>query len=277
MDFDVLTLDELRAAWSEGDRDAVRNEPVGGLDLGASLEAACWAATEQDASPIVNGWSQRCPDLRQALRGIGGRSCVKPEDHSAPLFELRRCPSRLELQSASDDGVEWRYFCDRFRRSLVEHVHLSSRTARALSAALHEMVDNVVEHAGLGNEPLGLVAYRLEEEGFRFAVADLGRGVLASLRENPSNAHITRDGEGLTAAVTAGASRRPGGRGTGFADLLRALADLDGLLFFRSGGARLRLDGRGRGDRVLAPSNTARMLGFQLSVCARPGKSSWSA
>ena len=48
--------------------------------------------------------------------------------------------------------------------------------------------------------------------------------------------------------------------------LTEALADMEGRLSFRSGAARLRLDGRGRGSRAIVQSNCPHMLGFQLWV-----------
>jgi len=152
---------------------------------------------------------------------------------------------------------------------------MSSGKARGLVAALHEMVDNVLEHAGLGDEPRGLVAYAVTEADLCFAVADLGRGVVASLRENPANHGITTDADALRAAITSGASRRSGAAGTGFSDLIRALADLEGQLSFRSGASRLMLDGRGNASRVATLSNSPPMPGFQLSVYAQPRKSAW--
>src|SRR5580704_6355399 len=61
--------------------------------------------------------------------------------------------SRSELADPKV-GVEWRYFLDRFRLSLVETLGLASARASGVAAGLHEMVDNVVEHAGLGDVPV---------------------------------------------------------------------------------------------------------------------------
>jgi hypothetical protein len=140
------------------------------------------------------------------------------------------------------------------------------------------MADNVVEHSILGDAPRGIVAYEVAPEFFGFAVADVGQGVLASLRSNPAHLDIGTDADALLAAVTGGASRRVGEpSGRGFADLLRALADLNAVVSCRSGAARLTLDGRGAGNRKASPRNSPRMKGFQLSVRAQPSKAVWSA
>lgn len=135
------------------------------------------------------------------------------------------------------------YFLDRFRRSLVNHLKLPASRARGLSAALHEMVDNVIDHAGLGDAPVGVVAYEVTNDRLGFAVADVGRGVLASLWENGAHGSLASDSEALLAAVNKGASRRPGPAGRGVPRLLAAdqydgaCAELRAGLFLRAAGA----------------------------------------
>jgi hypothetical protein len=276
VELDVTGVDDVREAWRAGEREELRRASLSSITLGASLEAACWAASgDDDVRSFVERWAQVFPMIRSAVVGLTtARRLPRPGDHDAPASELRRCPSRSELVNAQV-GVEWRYFLDRFRRSLSTKLSLPTPRARGLAAALQEMVDNVVQHAALGDAPVGVVGYEVSDQHFAFAVADLGRGVLASLHENPIHSALTTDGDALLWAVTRGASRRPGVNGTGFSDLLRALADMEGHLSFRSGAARLRLDGRGVGNRVVTPSNSPKMRGFQLSVSCRPAKSAW--
>jgi hypothetical protein len=277
MELDVVGLDDAREAWRTGHQDEVRDVALSSITLGATVEAACWGATGDPGSrAVLEQWAALSPTVRIALLALTTSDDLpRPGEHDAPTRELRRCPSRAELVDA-DVGTEWRYFLDRFRRSLTtRHGRLATARARGLSAALHEMVDNVVEHAGLGDAPVGVVAYDVSDQHFGFAVADLGRGVLRSLRENSAHAGLLTDADALLSAVTRGASRRPGVDGKGFSDLLRALADLEGTLSFRSGSARLRLDGRGSGSRVVSRSNSPVMNGFQLSIVAEPAKSAW--
>ncbi len=276
MDLDATALDDVRDAWRAGRQGDVRASTVTSINLGACFEAACWAASsDAEVGRLVDDWASGFPPLRLAHRALTTNDMLpRADDHEAPPSELRRCPSRGELVDAGV-GVEWNYFLDRFRRSLLTKLGVSTKRAWALSAALKEMVDNVVEHAGLGDAPTGIVAYEVSTERFSFAVADLGRGALASLRENPAHATLKSDADSLKSAVTGGASRRPGPGGKGFADLLRALADLQGVLTFRSGSARLRLDGRGTGPRRATTANSPQLLGFQLYVDAQPKKSAW--
>lgn len=246
------------------------------MTLGACVEAACWAAaSDDDLRALLQCWAARFPNLRMALSALTtGVDLPRPNDHDAPDVELARCPTRAELVD-HQVGLEWRYFLDRFRRSLTTKLGLPAPRGRGLAAALNEMVDNVVEHAGLGDSPAGVVAYEVSDEHFGLAVGDLGRGVLASLRENAAHAGLSTDAEALLSAVTHGASRRVGIQGKGFSDLVRALADLEGTLSFRSGSARLGIDGRGTGNRAVVSTNSPTLKGFQLSVVARPKRSAW--
>jgi hypothetical protein len=112
-------------------------------------------------------------------------------------------------------------------------------------------------------------SYSVGRRTMTFAVADLGRGVLASLRTNPAWAALTSSREALVRAIRDRASRRTSvPKGGGFDQVHRALADLNGVLRFRSGDAALILDGRGR-DRQITASDSPAMAGFQISVtCA---------
>lgn len=277
MELDVRGVDAARDAWRAGRHAALEGASFSTLTLGASLEAACWAAETNDPGvlSLVRRWSAASPTFELGYAVLTtGQAPPRPREHDAPASELARCPSRSELVDISV-GVEWQYFLDRFRRSLVDRLGLTPRRAMGVAGALGEMVDNVVQHAGLGDTPRGIVGYEVSEAALSFAVADLGRGVLSSLRDNPVHRHISEDAAALVSAVTTGASSRPGVAGMGFADLIRALADLDGHLTFRSGSARLILDGRGGGARRHKLSNSPEMIGFQLSVTAQPHKSAW--
>ncbi|MFN7141855.1 MAG: hypothetical protein ACK4UN_21250, partial [Limisphaerales bacterium] len=69
----------------------------------------------------------------------------------------------------------------RFVKAAKEHGF--GAKADALAGALFEMSDNVVQHGAEGGAlpPKGVIGYHVEEGRLTFAVADVGRGVLASL------------------------------------------------------------------------------------------------
>ena len=120
---------------------------------------------------------------------------------------------------------------------------LAKNLAAGLMGALGELQDNVFEHSG--RPVTGVVAYGAGNGAFEFVVADAGRGVLASLRENPEFAHLAEFGAALRVAASDGASRyaRSTGHGYGIGQLFRALAHHTAGLRFRSGDHALRLWG----------------------------------
>jgi hypothetical protein len=143
-----------------------------------------------------------------------------------------------------------------------------------LMGALGELQDNVFEHSGRPES--GVVVYAANNGAFEFVVADGGRGVLASLRENPEFSLLPDSGAALRVAVSDGASRhaRSTGHGYGIGQLFRALAHDAAELRFRSGDHALRLWGD-------APSLTGQVElaqkawldGLTITVRCAPGAS----
>ena len=139
--------------------------------------------------------------------------------------------------------------------------------AQGLVGAIIELQMNVYNHSGSAES--GLIAYGVRPGSLEFVVADAGRGVLASLRENPEFSGLTDHGEALRVAMSDGASRfgRTTGRGYGISQLFRALARDYGELRFSSGDHTLTLWGDGpslTGQFKIA--HKAHLAGFCVSV-----------
>lgn len=116
------------------------------------------------------------------------------------------------------------------------------RTASQLSAAVGELLSNIIEHSEASHT--GLVAFRASDACFEFVAADQGVGALASLRGNPRFAALTSDREALPLVLEHGCScYDQSGRGTGFDDMFLGLAGHNGHLRFRSGDAAVLMDG----------------------------------
>lgn len=166
-------------------------------------------------------------------------------------------------------STDWTAFCLEIRRAAVDAgIHVT--TARGLVGALREIESNIHEHSGRPRD--GLVGYRCAAGEFEFVVADSGMGMLASLRRNPKHSALTDAGLALELALTDGISRFPDeeGRGYGFRDLFRGLANLNGELRFRSGDHALLIDGTGPSllERQLVQKTELR--GFVASIVCRP-------
>jgi hypothetical protein len=152
-------------------------------------------------------------------------------------------------------------FCTALRQAGAE-----SRFAHALSGALNEMASNAVEHAIPPIRPLA--CFMVGGAQWAFAVTDVGRGVLASLRENRRFAHLRTETDALAEAVLDGVSRsgQPG-RGLGFTCLFKALVDRRATLRFRSGGAAAAWEGESpTAQTIVCHSLSLARAGFHVQV-----------
>jgi hypothetical protein len=264
----AANVDDCRRLLERGrGRELESVEPAGATLCGA-FEFACARWQTQGQSENVLGalakrWSMRHPMLSRAWNALARRSFEAVETHGAPTVEIQPAPTREELGE-----LDWALFLQRFERALRVHGGFEKKLATGLSGALAEMAGNVVEHAVPQGRPPApaIVGFHVEKDVVTYAVADLGRGVLASLRENPLWSHVRTPREALDAAVLQYATRRQNmRRGEGFRQVVRALADLQGHLRFRSGDAALIIDGRGQG-REARQRRSPQMDGFQLAV-----------
>lgn len=112
-------------------------------------------------------------------------------------------------------------------------------SAQALTGAAGELLDNVEQHAGQGDE--ALATFRIDQGALWLAVGDAGRGMLPTY-ENFKDILTAKDA--LHAAVIEHRSSTGNPeRGQGFRDLLRALRSLDASLRIRTGDASLETEG----------------------------------
>jgi hypothetical protein len=256
-------IDELRRLATVGR--AVPQIEYAGCELGASLELACTKKFLEgfdhaaQALGVIETWVAQDEQLAQSVRALDGRERDVAR-FAAPTREVVPLGTRESIENHAAG------FFDRFRRSLKSSGF--GRLADAIAKAMFDMADNAVQHSGPDEyepEP-GAMGYEVSDRAASFAVVDLGRGVLASLRTNPKWVHLGSSEAALDAAVRRSASRRTGeGNGHGFSDLHRALADLTGRLRFASGDSVLKLEGHPE-ERVVAWDTRSELVGLQLSI-----------
>jgi anti-sigma regulatory factor (Ser/Thr protein kinase) len=237
--------------------------------LPALLEYGClrWATNGQ--LPMLPEAVVESP-LGQALSRVrcelGLRATGPPKPQlrriDTQLAEFHVIAGRGDLQ---DD--EWQHFGIRFDRS-AQSVGFPVKTAHALQAALQEMADNAVIHAEAPTAVL--VGYQVIDGAALFSVADVGIGVLASLRSHPAYQHLQVHNDAIRAALRDGTSRfGPNTRGMGFRQVFKALAAQWGYLRFRSGKGCVTLNGEGLDADQGKCDFPPQLPGFQLTVCCR--------
>jgi hypothetical protein len=228
----VSDIEHFHWSLSEADVPISFSNHQGTLSLAASVELACIGACASGAkqtqlsairvgnSPIwsllrASQWPRR--RNRGKLCNDGSAVVVLPRDANDPWWTDRLREILSELRANG----------------------FPARLARGLTGAVAEMADNVWLHSESG-EP-GLVAYQIRRRRFAFSVADVGIGVLASIRTNSRYRWLNSSMEAIQCVIQPGVSRNDGG-GMGFPSLLHALAELWGNARFRSGEASLLID-----------------------------------
>jgi len=254
-DLDVHEVSELRLLAERG----ALPQRLESCSLLAAVQLACsawfWRRDSTPAFTVFQGWLSDSR-LAAAWRALTSRHTA-PLDYSAKPFEL------LTITDSTAEAQ----FGNRFRKSLEELAGFSKPDAVGLAGALRELIDNVRQHSGMTVQApaTGVMAYEVWTNGFAFAVGDLGRGTLASLRENPAWSQLTDEAAALDAILKRNASRRLDNTpGTGFRDAVRVLADF-GQLSVGSGNAYVDVSGR-TGGRTGAAGRRAPLPGVQVGV-----------
>lgn len=134
-----------------------------------------------------------------------------------------------------EPGGSFVRFQENFRAAL-RGAGVDQHYSDALAGAVAEMASNAAEHADSPVPPLA--SFEVTSRTWSFGVTDVGRGALASIRENPAYADLEGEVEALELILQEGVSRtgKPG-RGLGFTTVFKALVDRRATLRFRSGGA----------------------------------------
>jgi hypothetical protein len=263
MPVDSELLATLRDLTPENNFSELLSLPKTGFSIGAIVELAC---VRKHCIPAVqallNEWGNSSPLLREAFT----------------VFDNTKYPSRNNMWSTRDveffpivgenwaDEIKFHPFESRFCKAAKAAGF--GDMADALTGALFEMADNVVQHSGtdLAGAAPGLIGYYVCDGHVAFAVGDAGRGVLASLNENPAWTALTDSKAGLLAIVQQSASRRAGfGDGEGFKQVFRSLVDFNGIVEMHSYDGRIKLTQTPVGREAVSQF-VGSWPGFQLSV-----------
>jgi hypothetical protein len=250
---------DLRELLTEGDLSQIAGVNPSGFSIGAIIELACLrSAFSVEHGQFLDDWAQSSDVLQSAFGA----------------FKMGQFPSRKDMWASR--GVEffplrgqnwaadvnYHPFESRFCKS-AKSAGFGSK-AVALSGAMFEMADNVFQHSGTD---AGILGYHVSDGHVAFAIGDVGKGVLASLRENTAWMGLRNSKEALVAIIKNHASRRShGGDGEGFKEVFRSLVDLNGIIELASCEGRVRVINAPLG-RNATTQFTGACPGLQLSIC----------
>lgn len=265
-------LDDYRRTVDRGRMDSVLQLVPSRISLAAAIELACWchasgAGLDPRIIAQVEQWRQTHPKLDDVFDALRNSTRSAPGDWATLPHEVRAVPSANEYANRqSPFGL----FSMRFARALRDIGGFTPKLAQALTRALRELVDNVLEHGSATDAApcSGIVGYEVTPGRAHFAVGDTGRGVLASLVTNPRYVHLRTAKDALQAIIRDHATRRTNVvEGNGIKQVFVSLASLQGELRFRSTDAVLTV--RGAEDFFRVPINigiSPKLVGLQVSV-----------
>ena len=129
----------------------------------------------------------------------------------------------------------------RIIKILEAQMPLSENLIQCLNYCFWEAIDNIHEHA---KSPIGgyaVAQYYPKSKQIEIVIADTGRGIFNSLRENPQYASFTEK-EAIECCIKQGYTRGNAGRGNGLFHTTRFLQENQGMFCLYSGHYALRID-----------------------------------
>lgn len=250
-----ITLDEHIAAFTSA-------------TLSGLVEYGCLRHTHPDLpnlpsaivqSELGHALGEVCSPL--GLRRIGLQK-VPPSLMSAQRYEF------IVLDNDEDmTGSRWIEFGSRFALS-VHRIGFRRQKALEISAAMGEMADNAVLHSESTDGIL--IGYQAVENFAACIIADVGIGILKSLRSNQRYKHLRKHADAIETALRPGESKYGYGMGgTGFSNVFKTMAEARGTMRFRSGEAFLAIDGQEEHTDEAIHHSVAFRPGFQVTICCR--------
>jgi hypothetical protein len=166
-------------------------------------------------------------------------------------------------EPAEQGDLETHKFLMALLRAAID-AGMPKTAAQALAGAAGELVDNIGQHAGPGED--AIAAFSIEPGSLWLSVGDAGWGMLSTYSKYPD---ITSAKEALYVAVVQHrSSTGDPERGQGFRDLLRALGSLDASLRVRTGNASLESEGPA-GSRPWVSREQVQLAGCVVSAHLR--------
>jgi hypothetical protein len=238
--------------------------------LPAIVEYGCLRWSRPEQFPALSDSVAKTP-LARALSEVRSEVGLRRDGREKPpvrSLELRQAEFHTLQQGIDlDDDVEWLNYEQRFERA-AQGVGFSNKAAANLHSALFEMAENAILHSQTPVAPL--VGYQVASGLAMFVVADVGIGILASLRTNPKYVKLPNDVGAIQLALQTGVTcRRDEFGGLGFNSVFKALAEQWGKLRFRSGNGCITLDGLDLGTDKSRRHRPLPIAGFQVTVCCR--------
>lgn len=235
---DCRRIGQIRAAFRAKKHANVSTLLQGAdISLPAAVELAGWifqnCDNDDNARSIVTAFAEKHEAVGISL------DLLKNPSNEARALKISH--GRGEIRAVTGVGQkdrDWWQFLERFAKA-GEELGIDKTYAKALARAFHEMADNVVQYAGNGSGPTKAIAAWHTTYGLTsFVVLDVGRGIRASLKQNPDWASLQDDKAALRGVLLEQAtSKGINQHGDGYRTVVQNFVERNGCLHVRSGEA----------------------------------------
>lgn len=202
--------------------------PVGMVPIAASIGAL---RRQGAATSII---LPRSEELKRLFHNANWAHFIEPERFDPFDFHHDRHVAAHRFTTPEEQQQLVNAFIDVVLRQMT----LERDVIAGLEWSINEITDNVLNHAQCPDGGIVQVSTFRETRKVGFAVADTGRGILASLREG--HRHLRTDAQAIAEAIKAGVTRDPeAGQGNGLAGSMRIATMSGGFMELTSGSAHL--------------------------------------
>jgi hypothetical protein len=254
---DCDNVSKLRQAVAEKDMCSLSSIPFTEISVGGLVELCCanhiWR--ELDDQIGITAFDRIAVAI-PALKTTYDR--LLNAIHDPKHFQLRPTTDAFAVTAVARKDAfadrSWSEFQQSFV-AVVKSAGFQPGFAVALSAAFGEIVENVPDHSASAASEMAaaIIGYCATPGELHFAVGDVGRGLLSSLRENPRWATLENSRQAIHATLLHAATRKvEHNEGTGFKLTLKSFVDRNGILSVSSGDAVARVGSDSEGRRVVS-------------------------
>jgi hypothetical protein len=227
----------LRDIFDAQDTDRLETLNVDALSLGALVELTC-----TDASLRPNGiWNSFYSALRREFPVLDATATAFHGASAGQAPQIERVDAPVEIHSVATTNnfqdQAWITFQENFVRRL-RSCGFEKNFSFALAGAFNELAENIADHSAAADQSMaaGVIGYHIMPGEAHFAVGDIGRGALESLRENPRWDGLENCTQALEAILWSHATRKQTSpQGGGFNQVWKSFLDRNGTLMIHSG------------------------------------------
>ncbi|WP_370897784.1 STAS-like domain-containing protein [Chryseobacterium gossypii] len=175
-------------------------------------------------------------EVRRMFRSVNWAFYLAPEqyDKSESIYDRHLVTRRFE------NAQEQKSVVDDFMDVVLRNLQVPKDILSGLEWSINEITDNVLNHSNSKFGGYIQASTQTKERKVVFAVADSGRGILASMKEGYPD--LRTDLDAIGEAIKFGVTRNPEfGQGNGLAGTLRVTTQTKGSIEILSGYGRLKV------------------------------------